>query len=494
MAEHYDLVVIGGGSGGLAASKAAAGYGKKVCVLDYVKPSPLGSQWEIGGTCVNVGCIPKKLMHKAGLHGEDIEVASRFGWEVKDRSFHWEKLVDNVQNYIKSLNYGYKQELKSENVTYLRALGTFVDSKTLSLDFGPGKESENRQVTADRILIAVGGRPKQLTCPGGEHALTSDDIFSYKKVPGKTCVVGASYVALEIAGFLSALGFEVTVLVRSILLRGFDQEMAELIKGYMTNHGTKFVDGVTPKSIVKDEATGKFAVTYGGKDGDTTEEFDTVLQGIGRYYDTENLGLDKAGVQANKYGEIPVEKEQTNVPHIYAIGDCIEGPHELTPVAIQAGKMLSARLYGAATLFMDYHTIATTVFTPLEYGTIGYPEEDALAKFGEANIETYHTKFAPLEWSLPEVDFEKYDKWEADKTACYCKLICLKNEDERVVGFHYAGPNAGEVTQGFSTAMRLGATKLDFDMTIGIHPSCSENFTTLKVTKSSGESAEAAGC
>merc|ERR1711865_502901 len=413
MAEHYDLVVIGGGSGGLATSKASAEYGKKVCVLDYVKPSPLGTQWEIGGTCVNVGCIPKKLMHKAGLHGEDMEVASRFGWEVQNRSFHWEKLVD---------------------------------------------------------------------------------IFSHKKSPGKTCVVGASYVALEIAGFLSAVGFEVTILVRSILLRGFDQEMAGLIKSYMSNHGTKFVDGVTPQSIVKDEATGKFNVTYSGKEGEPiTEEFDTVLQGIGRYYDTENMGLDKAGVQANKYGEIPVEKEQTNVSHIYAIGDCIEGPHELTPVAIQAGKLLAARLYGGSTLFMDYHTIATTVFTPLEYGTIGYPEEDAIKKFGEENLEIYHTKFAPLEWSLPEVDFDKYDKWEADKTACYCKLICLKSEDERVVGFHYAGPNAGEATQGFSTAMRLGATKLDFDMTVGIHPSCAENFTTLKITKSSGKSAEAAG-
>merc|ERR1711998_544133 len=165
-----------------------------------------------------------------------------------------EALIDNVQNYIKSLNYGYKQELRSNDVTYLRALGTFADPKTMDLDFGPGKEGENRQITADKFIIAVGGRPKMLECEGGQLALTSDDIFSSKKVPGKVCVVGASYVALEIAGFLTAVGFDVTVLVRSILLRGFDQEMAELIRDYMIRHGTKFEVGVTPKSIVKDEA------------------------------------------------------------------------------------------------------------------------------------------------------------------------------------------------------------------------------------------------
>lgn len=341
----------------------------------------------------------------------------------------------------------------------------------------------------------MGGRPKTMDCPGGELALTSDDIFQKKEAPGKVCVVGASYVALEIAGFMSALGYDVTVLVRSILLRGFDQEMAELIKAFMINHGTKFIDGVTPQSIVKDEATGKLTVTYGGKTVEAaTLECDTVLQGIGRSADTSVLGLDKAGVSTNKWGEIPVDKEQTNVPHIYAIGDVIEGIWELTPVAIQAGRMLAGRLYGGKSLYMDYHTIPTTVFTPLEYGAIGFAEEAAIEKFGAENLETYHSKFAPLEWSLMPSDFNAFEKWEADKASCFCKLVCLKTEDERVVGFHYAGPNAGEVTQGFATAMRLGATKLDFDMTIGIHPTTAENFTTLSVTKSSGESADAGGC
>jgi len=335
-----------------------------------------------------------------------------------------------------------------------------------------------------------------LDIPGGELAMSSDDIFSSEKPPGKVCVVGASYVALEIAGFLSAIGCDVTVLVRSILLRGFDQEMAELIKIYMQNHGTKFKVGVTPQSIVKDADTGKLTVTYGNKDGSgeaITDTFDTVVAGIGRKADTSSLGLDKAGVKVNKYGEIPVDKEVTNVPNVFAIGDVIEGIWELTPVAIQAGRMLAQRLYGGSSLYMDYHTIPTTVFTPLEYGAIGYAEEDALKAFGEASIEVYHTKFAPLEWSL-EPEFEEQEQWELDKSCCYCKLVCLKTDGDRVVGFHYCGPNAGEVTQGFALAMRLGATKLDFDMTIGIHPSCAENFTTLKVTKSSGESADAGGC
>lgn len=469
----------------------------QVCVLDYVKPSPLGNSYGLGGTCVNVGCIPKKLMHKAGMHGEDIEAAERFGWKVEGKAFNWDVLVEQCQAYIKTLNFGYKSELKSERVEYINALGSMTDANTVALDYGPKHANKNKSITGDKIIIAVGGRPAPLSCPGGELAMSSDDIFQTMENPGKVCVVGASYVALECAGFLTALGFDVTVLVRSILLRGFDQEMAELIRDYMIRHGTKFINGVTPSSIVKG-ANGRLTVTYAGKDGkEDSDEFDTVFSGIGRWADTSKLGLDKAGVKTNKNGEIPVEKEQTNVPNIYAIGDVIEGIWELTPVAIQAGKMLVDRLYGGSSLFMDYHTIPTTVFTPLEYGAIGYAEDAAIEKFGAEALEIYHTKFCPLEWSLNVIDWEDtatYDKVEADKTACFCKLICLKNEDERVVGFHYCGPNAGEVTQGFAVAMRLGATKMDFDMTIGIHPTTAENFTTMRVTKASGESADAGGC
>jgi len=489
------LVVIGGGSGGLAASKQAAKLGKKVAVLDYVQPSPRGTQWGLGGTCVNVGCIPKKLMHKAAVHGEDMHTAGRFGWTHENRAHNWEKMVEQVQNYIKSLNYAYESELKDEKVEYINAYGRFVDPQTIELDFGPGKEADKKTITARRTLIAVGGRPKELSIPGGEFALSSDDIFTHAKNPGKVCVVGASYVALECAGFLTGIGCDVTILVRSILLRGFDQEMAERIRSHMITHGTKFKDKVNPKSIVKN-ADGKFTVTYGPKDGeDTVEEFDTVLQAIGRGV-VNDIGLDKIGVKLNGKGEVIVDKEATNVPNVYAIGDCIEGIWELTPVAIQAGRMLADRLYGGSSFFMDYHTIPTTVFTPLEYGAIGYAEEDAIKEFGEENLEVYQKVFQPLEWALNPVEFtpEEAKKFANDKEACFVKLICHKKEDERVVGFHFAGPNAGEVTQGFATAMRLGATKLDFDMTVGIHPTCAEWATTLSVTKSSGEAADGGGC
>jgi len=506
----YDLVVIGGGSGGLACSKAAAAQGKAVAVLDYVKPSPLGSKWGIGGTCVNVGCIPKKLMHKAALHGEDMHNAAKFGWAgAEGVQCNWEKLVSQVQDYIHTLNYGYKEQLKSEDVEYLNCYGTFVDPHTIQCDYGPGNEAQNCTITARRIVIAVGGRPNALTCPGGEFALSSDDIFMHPTNPGKVCVVGASYVALECAGFLTAIGLDVTVLVRSILLRGFDQQMAGVIKDYMIAHGTKFIDGVTPSAIVKG-ADGKLTVSWVDAKGQDAEkagedQFDTVLQAIGRSALTKELGLDKAGVESNpRSGKIKTKHEATNVSHIFAIGDVIDGPWELTPVAIQAGKLLAARLYGGGKLYMDYHTIPTTVFTPMEYGAIGYAEDDAIAEFGALGdaVEVYHSSFTPLEWALAHPDPSLTDKdaraarklIESEQGACYLKLIVLLKEDERVVGFHYCGPNAGEVTQGFATAMRLGATKMDFDMTVGIHPTCSENFTTLTVKKSSGESAAADGC
>jgi len=490
--EAYDLVVIGGGSGGLAASKEAKqllGPAGKVCVLDFVKPSPAGSTWGIGGTCVNVGCIPKKLMHQAGIHNESIKhLAGKFGHATESK-FEWPSMVGNIQKYIGTLNDGYEKTLKDENVDYINAYGTFVDPNTIALDFG-GK-GENRNITAKQVVIATGGRPTSMGCPGQEFAIDSDDIFMKKEDPGKIVIVGASYIALECAGFLTALGYDVTVLVRSILLRGFDQEIAGKIEEFMAAHNTKFIKKVTVEKVEKD-AAGKLKVFYGGKEAPGSEviECDTLLTAIGRNPCTAELGLDKAGVTMDAKGYIPVDKKEcTNVPHIFAIGDVISGIWELTPVAIQAGKMLAQRLYGGGVLHMDYHTIATTIFTPLEYSAIGYSEEDAIKEYGEAKLEIYIETFKPLEWALGDGAV-----WDADVSSGFIKMICVKDEDERVVGFHYMGPNAGEVAQGFSTAMRLGATKLDFDLTIGIHPTTAERATTLKVTKSSGADAAAGGC
>jgi len=297
-------------------------------------------------------------------------------------------------------------------------------------------------------------------------------------------VVGASYIALECAGFLAGLGLDVTVMVRSILLRGFDRDIADKIGNDMEkNHHVKFTRGVVPERIVKN-GDGTKTVHWTGGGSDT---YDTVLAAIGRYADTSKLGLDIAGVQINsKNGKIICNNEQTNVPHIYAIGDVVLGVPELTPVAIQSGKMLANRLYKQnVSEAMDYNLIATTVFTPTEYGAIGLSEEDAIAKFGKDSIEVYHSSFTPLEWSLTA---------GRPENTCYAKLVCDKNDDERVLGLHYLGPDAGEVVQGYAVAMRCGATCKDFHDTVGIHPTVSERICDLHITKSSGADADASGC
>ncbi|KAL3657303.1 hypothetical protein V7S43_017811 [Phytophthora oleae] len=488
----YDLVVIGGGSGGLACSKEAASFGQKVCVLDYVKPSPQGTSWGLGGTCVNVGCIPKKLMHQSSLIGEVMHHdGANFGWNVSSGdgnapTFNWKQLVSNVDGYIKSINFKYKVELRSKYVKYENFLGSFLDPHTLELWH---HRKGTKQITTRNVVIAVGGRPKELTCPGREHAISSDDIFwMKKKEPGKTLVVGASYVALECAGFLKGMGYEVKVMVRSILLRGFDKDMADKIGDYMeVQSGIEFIRKTVPQSITKLE-NGQLLVKWTNEDGESCEEaFDTVLNATGRDPDVAKLNLDKAGVKLNeKTGRIWVENEQTSTPNIYAIGDVIDAP-ELTPVAIQAGRLLSRRLYNNSTVQMDYEKVCTAVFTPIEYGCCGLSEEDSKERFGEDNIEVYHTNFVPLEWSL------SMDTRTAAES-CYVKVICDKTRDKFVVGFHYLGPNAGEVTQAMGLAMKLGFTYDQMIDTVGIHPTTAESFTTLDVTKSSGGATTGGGC
>lgn len=256
-------------------------------------------------------------------------------------------------------------------------------------------------MTADKIVIATGGRPSYAGIPGDkEFGITSDDLFSLKKAPGKTLVIGASYVALECAGFLTALGYDTTVMVRSILLRGFDQDMANRIGDFMANHGTKFMHKSTPVKLERPNGEdGQILVTYKEDGVEKTGEYDTVLFAIGRYAVTGGIALENAGVIAESNGKFKVkDNEQTNVENIYAIGDVIYGQLELTPVAIKAGALLAERLFKGKTALMDYTNVPTTVFTPLEYGCCGLSEEDAKKLYGEANIATYHSLFKPLEW------------------------------------------------------------------------------------------------
>jgi len=399
------------------------------------------------------------------------------------------------------MNQGYESTLKKKAVTYYNALGSFVNANTVQLEFGDGRKEIK---TASYVVIAVGGRPTQLGCPGEEHAITSDDIFWKKESPGKTLCVGASYVALECAGFLTGIGLDTTVMIRSIPLRGYDIEVANRIVSYMETSHTKFIRSATVDKIEK-LASGRFKVTYvenkiytgpradghmrpAGNAG--VIEVDTVLAAIGRKPDTAGLNLANAGVKTTKKGEIPTnDSDCTNVANIFCIGDCAVGRPELTPVAIQAGKMLAKRLVGKSKKLMDYDRVATTVFTPIEYSCVGFAEDkyrtlngspkpfssdpkDTYQSFAlQAGVRVYRAEFMPLEWYLTAE--------RKHQPKCYMKVIV----DERsggILGIHYLGPNAGEVMQMASLAVRCGATFEELQETVGIHPTCAEVFTIIE--------------
>uniref|UniRef100_A0A3Q2Y0K6 thioredoxin-disulfide reductase (NADPH) n=1 Tax=Hippocampus comes TaxID=109280 RepID=A0A3Q2Y0K6_HIPCM len=480
--EAYDYDLISG-----THSFHSATLGKKVMVLDFVVPTPKGTTWGLGGTCVNVGCIPKKLMHQTALLATSMQDARKFGWEFDETVKHnWETMKTAINDYIGSLNWGYRVALRDKNVNYVNAYAEFVEPHKIKALNKRGKETF---YTAAKFVLATGERPRYLGIPGDkEYCITSDDLFSLPYCPGKTLVIGASYVALECGGFLAGLGLDVTIMVRSILLRGFDQEMADRAGEHMEEHGIKFIRKYVPIEELEAGTPGRLKVTAKSTENDDVieGEYNTVLIAVGRDACTDKIGLDKIGVKVNpKNGKIPVnDEEQTNVAHVYAIGDILEGKWELTPVAIQAGKLLARRLYGGSTVKCDYVNVPTTVFTPLEYGSCGLSEERATELYGQDNLEVYHSLFWPLEFTVPG----------RDNNRCYAKIICNKLDNDRVIGFHYLGPNAGEVTQGFGAAMKCGATKEHLDTTIGIHPTCAEVFTTLDVTKSSGGDITQAGC
>jgi thioredoxin reductase (NADPH) len=481
----FDLFVIGAGSGGVKAATTACKLGAKVAVADYVVPSPAGTTWGLGGTCINVGCIPKKLFHFASQLGESRDDMEGVGWGVDRKTAHdWPKMVEGVQKYIRQLRWNAKLVLAQIGVKYYNMLARFVDSHTIEL-LDP-KKNKKETITAKNILIAVGGRPTYLPNIPKELTISSDDIFYLKQNPGKTLVVGASYIALECAGFLTGMGNDVTVMVRSVLLRTFDQACAKKVGSYMELRGTKFIHGSIPSNVEKLE-NGKKKVTWTDKDGiERSEEYDNVLVAIGRTANTAYLNLESTGVQinTNNLKVLANEADQTNVPHIYALGDCTDTRPELTPPAVMAGKLLSERLFTNSKKLMNYKMIATTVFTPLEYGIIGYGEDEAKQVYGAENIVAYHSVFKPLEWVYLE---------EHPSDACYVKMVCKKDENERIIGLHYVGPQAGEIIQGFSVAVNLGATREDFANTVGIHPTCAEEVLDLPFT-SDQEPSSAEGC
>ncbi|XP_035918561.1 thioredoxin reductase 1, mitochondrial isoform X1 [Anopheles stephensi] len=489
----YDLVVIGGGSGGLACAKQAVQLGAKVAVLDFVKPSPRGTKWGLGGTCVNVGCIPKKLMHQASLLGEAIHDSQPYGWKLPQPEairHDWATLTESVQNHIKSVNWVTRVDLRDQKVEYVNGLGYFKDDHTVVAVM---KNQTERELRAKHVVIAVGGRPRYPDIPGAaEYCITSDDIFSLPNAPGRTLLVGAGYIGLECAGFLKGLGYDVTVMVRSILLRGFDQQMATLVGDSMVEKGISFHHRSRPLAVEK-QADGRLLVRYetetdGGNATTAEDVFDTVLFAIGRQAETGTLKLANAGVvtaEGGKSDKIDVnEYDQTNVPHIYAVGDVLYKKPELTPVAIHAGRIIARRLFGGSEERMDYADVATTVFTPLEYGCVGLSEEAAEAAHGKDGIEVYHAYYKPTEFFVPQRSV-RY---------CYLKAVALREGNQRVLGLHFLGPAAGEVIQGFAAALKCGLTMQILRNTVGIHPTVAEEFTRLAITKSSGLDPTPATC
>lgn len=474
----------------MAAAKEAAGLGARVALCDFVKPSPKGTSWGLGGTCVNVGCIPKKLYHIGASLRDSIQTDANFygiapvgtdhdelgQFPQMETKMHWATVRDNIQNYIRGLNFKYRVRLREKDVQYLNKLATFKDAHTVELVDKKGRTDE---ITSSRFLVATGGRPTPLDCEGADLAISSDDVFFLERDPGRVLCVGASYISLECAGFLAAISKDVTVAVRSILLRGFDRECADRIGEYMKGHGVKFKMQVTPQKL---ERVADDRIKAYFSDG-SEEIYDTVLGAVGRTADTANLGLERVKVETNPGNRKIIAKyEQSSCPNIYAVGDVMEGCPELTPVAIQAGISLARRLFGGSKEPMDYVNVCTTVFTPIEYSCVGLSEDDAIAKYGKDGIEVYHREFVPLEWSLSQL---RHD------SSAFAKIVVDKSEEENVLGIHYVGPNAGEVMQGYGISMKNGLTYRQLTETVGIHPTSSEEIVTLSITKSSGEDAAA---
>lgn len=480
----YDLFVIGGGSGGVTAANRAAKLGKRVALADFVAPSPRGTTWGVGGTCLNVGCIPKKLMHYAAQLGDLRADQTACGWPAGGDGAHsWEEMVQRVNDHVRSSNWKIKVGLNENNVKFFNAFARFEDAHTLLLRDKKGAET---RVTARYVVVAVGGRPFYPATPGcRELCVTSDDLFWLQRSPGKTLVIGAGYVGMECGGFLRGLGCEVEVLHRGEVLAAFDRDMVERIREDMAARGVRFTRG-TAEAFERADERVRVRIRPGGDDAaaERTEEYDTVLLALSRYADLHGLALDRAGVAVAR-GKITVDEQwRTSAPSVFAIGDATSHNKELTPVAIREGQYLVRGLFLAQWKRIDYEAVATTVFTPLEYSVCGLGEREALARFGAEGVDVYHNLFKPLEWNYLE---------SRGGDAGYCKVI-VRLEDRRVLGVHYLGPHAGEVMGGFAVAVRIGVSFEQLQDTIGIHPTSGEELLALELTKREAPSPSKADC
>jgi len=450
MSYDFDLFVIGGGSGGISSARRAAQYGSKVGVAEG---------WTLGGTCVNRGCVPKKLMMYASRFPEQFRAATGYGWGQVDSKFDWSHLITAVNNELKRLNGIYEGMLDRAEVTVFPKYASFLDAHTL--DVGGEK------VTADKILIAVGGKPVLPPIPGIEHAITSDDIFHLPEQPRKAVILGGGYIGCEFACILNGLGTEVTQVIRGDkILRGFDEDIRTEIQNKMIEDGIHVMTG-TPINHIAKTATGVDVCVM--VDGHTEHILADVvsLAALGRKPNIEKLGLENTQVELAA-GAIAVDKYNTTAePNIFAVGD-VTDKMNLTPVAIAEGRAFADTQFGGLSRTMSYESIPTAVFTSPEAATVGLTEAEAIAQYGEDGIKVYRSKFRPMYYTLPNL-----------QTKTLMKLI-VHNESDRVIGAHMVGDDAAEIIQGVAIAVKSGATKANFDATVGIHPSAAEEFVTMR--------------
>ena len=457
----YDLFVIGAGSGGVRAARMAAGLGAKVAIAE---------ERYFGGTCVNVGCVPKKLYVYASQFSESFTAASGFGWKVGDSAFDWNKLVANKDKEIGRLQNVYDKLLQDSHVTIVNGRATLVDAHTVRVG--------DVIYSAERIILATGGWPFVPDVPGKEFIITSNEVFNLPTLPKKMVIVGGGYIAVEFAGIMNGLGVQVTVVERNNkILRGFDEDVREFLILEMQKKGIQFMFNSYVEYIkkadngfqvcIQDNVEQDFESLAGETDADKLIDADIVMYATGRVPNAKGMGLEQIGVAMDSVGAIQVNNDyQTNIPNIYALGD-VTNRVNLTPVATSEGMALVNKLYASQYKSVDYENIPTAVFSQPSIGTVGLTQAQACAQY-PADIDVYKADFKAMKNTI-----------SGSNERTLMKMLVVRSTDV-VVGMHMVGPDAGEIIQGFAVAMRAGATKAIFDSTIGIHPTAAEEFVTMR--------------
>lgn len=450
MVKEYDYIVIGGGSGGIASANRAAMHGAKVILFEGK---------EVGGTCVNVGCVPKKVMWYGAQVAETLHrYAGEYGFDVTINKFDFARLKANRQAYIDRIHGSYERGFDNNGVERVYEYARFVDPHTV--------EVAGERYTAPHILIATGGHALYPNIPGSEYGITSDGFFELDEVPKRTAVIGAGYIAVEVGGVLNALGSDTHLFVRKDRpLRTFDKDIVDVLVDEMAKSGPTLHTHANATEVVKN-ADNSLTISF---DNGETITVDCLIWAIGRAANTSGFGLEKTGVKLTEKGTIYSDEfENTSVSGIYALGD-VTGKLDLTPVAVKAGRQLSERLFNnKADAKLDYTDVATVVFSHPVIGSVGLTEEKAIAKYGEENIKVYKSSFTPMYTALGD-----------NRQPSTMKLVTL-GEDEKIIGLHGIGYGVDEMIQGFSVAIKMGATKADFDNTVAIHPTGSEEFVTMR--------------